>query len=345
MNNAFDILNCSTKFSKSPYNLALSPNTYIKYKQFIELFEEYVFSLKLVDGLNVVNSPRKTGFVGIVWALKNWLNMYDLIKEKDYGLKYILSYKISQDHLETFFSTVRSKGGYNNNPSAKEFKTSYKKLLVHHHVSGSQYGNCLPESMLSKSYNIPDSIVNEKEEQLEIVPQNQDHDYFNVCIKASPYVENVTEYIAGFVARKVIRKINCEICKTFLIDNDNSNVLIQLKNRNDALYKPSKDVNFICCVSERWIRSSNLKEMYKKNVINKLYIKIKSEVYNSIFRSSILDEHVSNQNLFTNHRDQLITIIITTFITLRLRHIANQQQKETMGVRKKFTKLILFRNE
>jgi len=66
MNNAFDILNCRTKFSKSPYNLALSPNIYLKYKQFIELFEEYVFSLKLIDGINVVNSPRKTGFVGIV---------------------------------------------------------------------------------------------------------------------------------------------------------------------------------------------------------------------------------------------------------------------------------------
>jgi DNA transposase THAP9 len=106
--------------------LALSPNTYLKYKQFIELFEEYVFSLKLIDGINVVNSSRKTGFVGIEWVLKNWLNVYDLIQEKNYCVEYILSYKISQDHLETFFSTVKSKGGYNNNPSAKEFKASYK---------------------------------------------------------------------------------------------------------------------------------------------------------------------------------------------------------------------------
>jgi hypothetical protein len=89
--------------------------------------------------------------------------------------------------------------------------------------------------MLSKLYNIPDSIVNGKEEQLEIVPQYHDHDYFDVCIKATPYVENVTEYIAGFVARNIVRKVNCEICKMFLIDNDNSNLLIQLKNRNNAL--------------------------------------------------------------------------------------------------------------
>lgn len=71
---------------------------------------------------------------------------------------------------------MRSKGGYNNNPSAKEFKSSYKKLLVHHHVSGSQYDNCLPESMFSKFYNVPDSIVNEKDEQLQIVPKCNDHD-------------------------------------------------------------------------------------------------------------------------------------------------------------------------
>jgi len=78
----------------------------------------------------VVVSLRKTGFVGIVWGLKNLINYYTFKKNKKYDIEYNLSYKLSQDHLETFFSSIRSRGGYNNNPSCKEFKISYKKLYL-----------------------------------------------------------------------------------------------------------------------------------------------------------------------------------------------------------------------
>lgn len=42
-------------------------------------------------------------------------------------------YKISQDHLELFFGTIRSLEGYNNNPTSRKFQSAYKKLVVHTH--------------------------------------------------------------------------------------------------------------------------------------------------------------------------------------------------------------------
>jgi len=39
-------------------------------------------------------------------------------------MKYLLTYKFSQDHIELFFGAVRSTGGFNNNP------TAYKRLLM-----------------------------------------------------------------------------------------------------------------------------------------------------------------------------------------------------------------------
>lgn len=138
MNNAFDILNCRTKYSKSPFNLALSPSTFDKYLYFTNQFEKYVHSLMLSSGQKVVDSLTKTGFVGIVWGLKNLMNYYTFLKNKMYEIEYILSYKLSQDHLETFFSSIRSRGGYNNNPSCKKFKISYKKLLVHNMATAFQ---------------------------------------------------------------------------------------------------------------------------------------------------------------------------------------------------------------
>lgn len=68
MNDAFDNLNCRSKFSKSTYkyNQALSLDTYNEYLCFTKKFEEYVYGLTHIDGTRVVNSLRKTGFVGLV---------------------------------------------------------------------------------------------------------------------------------------------------------------------------------------------------------------------------------------------------------------------------------------
>lgn len=86
-----------------------------------------MYGLQFTDGIKVVDSLRKTGFIGLVWGLKNLINYYKILSQ-NYNIEYVLSYKISQDHLETFFSSIRSRGGYNNNPSVKEFKVSYKKI-------------------------------------------------------------------------------------------------------------------------------------------------------------------------------------------------------------------------
>jgi len=45
-------------------------------------------------------------------------------------LNYLLTFKLNQDHLEIFFSALRSRGGFNNNPNAQQFKAAYKRLMV-----------------------------------------------------------------------------------------------------------------------------------------------------------------------------------------------------------------------
>jgi len=89
----------------------------------------------------------------------------------------------------------------------------------------------------------------------------------------------VTDYISGFIVRKVANKINCDICKTFLIDNSNNSILIKLKDRNNALVKPSKDVLYICKVIEKNIKCKDLKYIFSKNFMNKIYLETKKEVY------------------------------------------------------------------
>ncbi|KAG0416379.1 hypothetical protein HPB47_006459 [Ixodes persulcatus] len=56
-------------------------------------------------------------------------------------LRCLLTRKLSQDHLELFFSTVRNRTGNNDNPKALEFRWAYRKCRVGN-VQPSTRGNC-----------------------------------------------------------------------------------------------------------------------------------------------------------------------------------------------------------
>lgn len=86
-------------------------------------------------------SNLKTSFKHPV--TKRLKEMYNVYVIKTTYLKYILMHKLSQDHLELFFGAIRSKGGFNNNPTAREFKASYKRVLVHNETSGPDTGNAI----------------------------------------------------------------------------------------------------------------------------------------------------------------------------------------------------------
>lgn len=54
---------------------------------------------------------------------------YDMLKTND--LDFLLTNKLSQDHLEMFFSAVRARDEFSNNPTCFQFESAYKRLLIH----------------------------------------------------------------------------------------------------------------------------------------------------------------------------------------------------------------------
>jgi len=89
----------------------------------------------------LVSSKRKTPFLGLVCTVQSLQSMYREYVEKDGAvLKYLLTYKVSQDHLELhlelFFGAVRASYGSNNNPTVRQFTAAYKRLLMRHNIKG-----------------------------------------------------------------------------------------------------------------------------------------------------------------------------------------------------------------
>lgn len=68
--------------------------------------------------------------IGFIITMKSTLCVsYQLLNKSQSPLKFVLTYKMSQDHLELFFSCVRARGGSNNNPNSVLFKNTLRQLL------------------------------------------------------------------------------------------------------------------------------------------------------------------------------------------------------------------------
>ena len=61
-------------------------------------------------------------------------------------LSYLLTFKFSQDPLETLFSVIRASLGSNNNPTVIQFTAAFKKILLGAaNRSRSYFSNCSEE--------------------------------------------------------------------------------------------------------------------------------------------------------------------------------------------------------
>lgn len=88
----------------------------------------YLAGLNTTTGENVLDTRRKTGFKVLLITMQSVGNMFkDLVKKK---LVDMLTYKVSQGHIDMFFASISSMGGFNNNPTVKQFEGAYKRLLL-----------------------------------------------------------------------------------------------------------------------------------------------------------------------------------------------------------------------
>lgn len=57
-----------------------------------------IATLKTSSGILILNSKRKTGFLGLIICLRNVFQLFKDLKEV--GLKYLLTFKLSQHFIE-----------------------------------------------------------------------------------------------------------------------------------------------------------------------------------------------------------------------------------------------------
>ena len=170
--------------------------------------------------------------------------------------RFLLTNKFSQDHLENFFSVIRSRLGSNNNPSAFQLLHLMRKIMVGRvNVSFSSGTNCEPSFELS----IPKLPCpkNMKDDEIALTEAYED-DVINLDnLNLSNYTNNIVVYIAGFVVKKLRKSLKCSLCISALVETSDTrpqfSEFLDLKNRG-GLVVPSSDVSKICTWTERVVR-------------------------------------------------------------------------------------------
>lgn len=190
----------------------------------------------------------RTGLAGFIICLKNLYSLCETIFKLEI-CKFVLSYKLSQDHVEMFFALIRRMNGNCRNPTAIHFLSAYKKLLLNNmNVSVPPSANCSPQDSTLLISNETDHVFTastvenkeniikpEKKEKKkkkfkpskELTNMTQylslnhclmDHDYSerDGWVESS-YSDEIFMHTAGAVVHQILPEIHCEECKKMLL--------------------------------------------------------------------------------------------------------------------------------
>ena len=179
---AFDVLNSRNPLGKGA-KVPIRQENAGKLLKILADAECFILGLTDTTGIKAMHlTPRKTGFIGFFASIRSISNLFEeLVAGPHAPMKYLLTYKFSQSHIELFSSAVRARGGFNNNPTAGQFCAAYKRLLTRHNVKNGT-GNCIlrdSTTILHVTVSPPSTISIARKYDLELRPQpvHDDHDY------------------------------------------------------------------------------------------------------------------------------------------------------------------------
>jgi hypothetical protein len=221
----------------------------------------YILALKDEKNTPIVNSKARTGFVAFLIAIHSFEGIYeDYIQSGK--LDFLLTFKWSQDHLETFFALVRASLGCNNNPSVRQFHSIMKRLLVHNEIRGGRGQNCELDDEC-KVLTVPSTnkrpkpnIITDEEDICDI-----DLSVVTILNSTTDYKKAVITYISGYVVKMAEKILTCDVCALALHStkvNTGSHHQLLIRKEYGQLVYACEDVIFICQVTEAFIARMSL---------------------------------------------------------------------------------------
>lgn len=354
VDSAFDVLNSRNPLGKG-HKAPIKPGNKECAKIILKETESLLRGLKIKGKddrfVHVHATQKKTPIYGFIACCRSVMAIYeDLVEQPTAPCRYLLTYKLSQDHLELFFSAIRARGGYNNNPNVRQFRGAYKRLLVRHQVKKGT-GNCLLRDSTAILDSTPACVNIARRVDVEsvevLVPEDDTFSDLPDVNYLSEYKEAAISYITGFIVKKMKQKITCLPCSQALTSDESVHPFLALKDRG-GLQKPSLGITAVCHATERCfqhlLKASEGKAPHRRGTTQTVVTQVLSDcAEKNLFPQ--LHSHMFDMCVEANHVHVLVKMASAWYCKVRLNHIARQETdkiKEGKIVRKKLSKLIHF---
>ncbi|CAK1596568.1 unnamed protein product [Parnassius mnemosyne] len=307
---------------------------------FLNYASDYIRNLKTENGVLMINSPRKTGFLGFLGCIEALKHLYtNLIKPKI--LIYLPFYKLSQDHLELFFCNIRAQGGTNNNPTVRQFISAYKKILTHVQLIDRNKGSCVALENLSilNCSSAVQRINKSVDVHAELEEEGYDLEIQEISAYFSDFGIQAIGHIAGFIVRILFKKIKCDICVGALVTQhfEHFHKFIIAKDGGGLLY-PSTDVFKICQTVEIYSKQIDIAKFNKDITTAKV---MRPFIGTNLFNS--ISYHQLGEFPESNHITDLIKAIVDKYIDIRIHHLLKLNIK--LSKRQFLNKYVLFQGQ
>lgn len=347
----FDMLNTRNAFGKG-FKAPLSLCDAKVWEEVFEQCEQYIRSLK-VENISILKHKRKMFALGFLINIQSFKNLaYDLLTKIETPLKYFLTYKCSQDHIELHFCCIRSRGGWNNNPNVLQFLWSTRRLLSRNSVDTSRNGNCIADDYEQTS--ILEFRSSKRDNEHCQISENIDEDTqleeLMVSLENSElsnFQQNILYYITDTIIRKFLNRCDCSHCRDILLNdgdkdkNHDHDYTIDV-NRYAAfttfidrgnLYHPSRAAFEIIKFSERMFKSEIIaafkgKENSKKRIIAAAVSHFLPFI-NELFHPT--HPIVATDGWEDIHEIKLIKHLTATYATLRIHTYLKNKTLEYVG--------------
>lgn len=233
-------------------------------------------------------------------------------------IKHLPTFAMSQDPLEAHFGRIRARGGNNDNPTTQQFKSAFRKTLIHKEITASLHANCMDKLNIFyvKSTSKPVGNIEEMNEMLlENIEPFCDSDYLlDACNEATMC------RIAGDIEHIIRSKgrFNCDQCLQVL--NENIKVSTEII-RKERYPPPCVSTVYICKVASKYLNIyKNQFKFDHEYLMSIIHQEIKKNEMN-IFSKTNFENHES-------HRDYFITCIAEEFIRIQATEYAKMRTLE-----------------
>lgn len=297
---------------------------------YFQMAIEYIKGLRIVSETGalklLIHSRQNTGFKGFLVNIYSLMHMYNVYVEEKNMIECIPTYSLNQDAVEIFFGKCRSLNGYNDNPTFQQFKSAYRKILLHSTVFTSKEGNCINFDTISEPFSnvlfvssnnrslqttndneiqeaIPEELdeLHEQLQRIEAMQQNNLIDPF--------WADPTLIHIASTIETRIkMADVYCPECILAFEDNEKAGTSSIVSK-----YQPCRSTYIICKSVDRFLKSQFLRE---KKSINTLYSAIADHLEIDSLYNATDFRHDPNHKLF------LIRAVVDTCFQIKSTFLA-----------------------